>query len=91
MATNASSRISGVSADLAVLSELAVTAPLDTVLQNSAQVFLQSLYPPAGTVAEQKLANGTTTEAPLGGYQYIPVNAVTKFVDPPFRSTAVLD
>jgi hypothetical protein len=62
--------------DIAVLSQMTVTSPVDTVLQNSAQVFLQGLYPPAGTAAQQTLANGTVTEAPFGGYQYIPVNAV---------------
>ncbi|SPQ23188.1 ace4dc57-dd88-4b7b-b07b-57dc313a7ec7 [Thermothielavioides terrestris] len=74
---NASSPIAGVSHDLAVLSQLSVSAPVDSVLQNSAQAFLQGLYPPAGSVATQKLANGTDTNPPLGGYQYIPVNAVT--------------
>ncbi|KAK3300441.1 uncharacterized protein B0H64DRAFT_369696 [Chaetomium fimeti] len=42
------------------------------VLQNSAQVFLQGLHPPAGSAATQKLANGTATDPPLAGYQYIP-------------------
>ncbi|KAK5990546.1 hypothetical protein PT974_08815 [Cladobotryum mycophilum] len=50
-------RISQLSSDRAVLSQLAVTAPVDNVLHNSAVVFLQGL-------------------GPLGGYQYIPVNAV---------------
>jgi len=73
---NATSPVLGLSDDLAVLSQLSVTAPVDTVLQNSAQVFLQALYPPARSAARQTLANGTVTEAPMGGYQYIPVNAV---------------
>lgn len=76
IASTASSKISGVSSDLAVLSQLSVTAPVDDVLQNSAQVFLQSLYPPT-TLATQTLANGTKVNAPLGGYQYIPVDAVS--------------
>ncbi|KAK3399863.1 histidine phosphatase superfamily [Sordaria brevicollis] len=69
-----SSRINGISSDLADLTELSVTAPVDNVLQGSAGIFLQGLYPPAGSVNSQKLANGTTIEAPLSGYQYIPVN-----------------
>ncbi len=64
---NATAPIALVSHDLAVLSQMTVTAPVDTVLQNSAQVFLQGLYPPAGDAAQQKLANGTVTEAPFGG------------------------
>ncbi|KAJ4420238.1 hypothetical protein N0V85_000676 [Neurospora sp. IMI 360204] len=69
-----STRINGISSDLADLTELSVTAPVDNVLQGSAGNFLQGLYPPAGSVNSQKLANGTTIEAPLSGYQYIPVN-----------------
>lgn len=69
-----STRINGISSDLADLTELSVTAPVDNVLQGSAGIFLQGLYPPAGSVNSQKLANGTTVEAPLSGYQYIPVN-----------------
>ncbi|KAK3956572.1 histidine phosphatase superfamily [Pseudoneurospora amorphoporcata] len=72
--SRSSTRINGISSDLADLSELSVTAPVDNVLQGSAGIFLQGLYPPAGSVNSQKLANGTTIEAPLSGYQYIPVN-----------------
>ncbi|PTB81327.1 phosphoglycerate mutase-like protein, partial [Trichoderma longibrachiatum ATCC 18648] len=68
--------IEGISPDAAVLSQLSITAPVDNVLQNSAAVFAQALYPPSKAAGSQKLANGTTIEAPLGGYQYIPVNAV---------------
>ncbi|CAK7219890.1 hypothetical protein SBRCBS47491_004004 [Sporothrix bragantina] len=77
VASNATSRISAVASDIAVLAQVAVTAPVDNVLQSSANVFTQSLYPPAGTAALQTLANGTVTEAPFGGYQYIPVNIVS--------------
>ncbi|KAK3502373.1 phosphoglycerate mutase-like protein [Neurospora crassa] len=72
-----STRINGISSDLADLTELAVIAPADNVLQGSAGFFLQGLYPPAGSVNSQKLANGTTIEAPLSGYQYIPVNSAS--------------
>ncbi|TFB05581.1 hypothetical protein CCMA1212_001885 [Trichoderma ghanense] len=75
--TNTNTSIAGISADAAVLSQLSITAPVDNVLQNSAAVFAQALYPPSKAAGSQKLANGTTVEAPLGGYQYIPVNAVT--------------
>lgn len=77
VASNSTNTILHVSSDLAVLSQLSVTAPVDNVLQSSANVFTQGLYPPAGSAASQTLADGTTTQAPLNGYQYIPVNIVT--------------
>ena len=76
VASDANTPIFGLSHDIALPHQMTVTAPVDTNLQNSAQVFLQGLYPPIGTLSEQKLANGTTVEAPLDGYQYIPVNSV---------------
>lgn len=78
IAANASSRIYGISSDIVKNSQLSVEAPVDTVLQNSAGGFLQGLYPPVGPTSEpQKLANGSSVQAPLNGYQLIPVNAVT--------------
>jgi hypothetical protein len=65
--------VSGVSSNNAVVSQLAVTAPADAVLHNSALTFLQGLYPPNGE--NEVLANGTRVEAPLEGYQYIPVES----------------
>ncbi|OAA42638.1 Histidine phosphatase superfamily, clade-2 [Metarhizium rileyi] len=72
--SDAPARISGLSSNKPVLSQLAVTAPQDAVLYNSALTFLQGLYPPIGQ--SETLANGTKVEGPLGGYQYIPVNAI---------------
>src|SRR4051794_3220243 len=43
-----SSRIHGMNSDLVKLSQITVSAPLDTVLQNSALAFTQALYPPVG-------------------------------------------
>lgn len=77
IANGSSNPLLHISPDLAVLSQLSVTAPVDNVLQASANVFTQGLYPPAGNEANQTLADGTSTQAPLGGYQYIPVNIVT--------------
>lgn len=77
IASNASSPILHMTPDLVTLSQLSITAPVDNVLQASANVFTQGLYPPAGSAADQVLADGTVTQAPLGGYQYIPVNIVT--------------
>jgi hypothetical protein len=69
-----SSKVRGISEDTVKLSQLAVTAPVDNVLQNSAMGFLQGLYPPVQTV--QTLANGQSVSAPMDGYQLIPVNTV---------------
>jgi hypothetical protein len=74
---NASSLIYGIASNVVKNSQLSVEAPVDTVLQNSAAGFLQGLYPPVGaTLGSQTLANGSSVEAPMGGYQLIPVNAV---------------
>jgi hypothetical protein len=64
--------IVNVSSKIVNLAQLAVTSPLDNVLQSSATGFLQALYPPVGA-EPQTLANGTTVNAPLNGYQIIPV------------------
>jgi hypothetical protein len=69
-----SSKIRGINEDTVKLSQLQVTAPVDNVLQNSAQGFLQGLYPPVQTV--QTLANGQDVQAPMDGYQLIPVNTL---------------
>lgn len=69
-----SSQIRGISEDTVKLSQIAVTAPVDNVLQNSAVGFLQGLYPPQQTV--QTLANGQNVQAPMDGYQLIPVNTI---------------
>lgn len=74
VSSSASSKIYGLNTDIVKNSQLAVSSPADTVLQNSATGFLQGLYPPTGaTVGAQTLANGSTVQAPLNGYQYIPV------------------
>ncbi|KAM4055052.1 Histidine acid phosphatase [Hirsutella rhossiliensis] len=67
-----------ISPDTAVPAQLAVTAPRDPVLYSSALAFLQGLYPPlaAAAAADERLANGSRVAAPLGGYQYVPVDPV---------------
>jgi len=77
VASNAASPILGLDRDVAALGQLSVTAPVDNVLQSSAQAFLQGLYPPVGRLSTQELRNDTSVTAPLGGYQYVPVNIVT--------------
>jgi hypothetical protein len=76
VASDATSPVLGLSRDIAALGQLAVTAPVDNVLQSSAQAFLQGLYPPAGNFSTEELRNDSSVTGPLGGYQYIPVNAV---------------
>lgn len=72
-----------ISPDVAVASQLSVTSPRDSVLQASAQTFVQGLYPPDETLAET-LANGSRIVAPLGGLQNVPVDkAETKSGDRP--------
>ena len=45
---------------------------------NSAQAFMQGLYPPVGpTLGQETLRNNAIVEAPLNGYQLIPIQTVT--------------
>lgn len=78
IASNAFSRIAGVNSDLVKQSQITASAPLDTVLMNSAQGFLQGLYPPVGSrLGSDTLRNGSVVQAPLNGYQLIPIQTVT--------------
>ncbi|KAF2114981.1 histidine phosphatase superfamily [Lophiotrema nucula] len=73
-----SSKIKGLNEDVVKLQQLSVTAPVDNVLQNSAMGFLQAFYPPVGgQLSSQSLANGSDVQAPMNGYQLIPVNTVS--------------
>src|SRR2546423_3188240 len=77
IAEAASSRIHGINSNLVKQSQITVSAPLDTVLQNSALAFTQALYPPVGeTLGSNTLRNGTVVQSPLNGYQLIPVQLV---------------
>jgi hypothetical protein len=74
---NAPRIIQGMSSDIVAVSQIAASAPADTVLQNSATGFLQGLYPPVGQssgLATSTLRNGTQITTPLQGYQLIPVS-----------------
>ncbi|RHZ70004.1 hypothetical protein CDV55_100505 [Aspergillus turcosus] len=74
--SNSSHYIQGISEEIVNLNQISASAPSDNVLQNSATGFLQGVYPPVGSVASQTLGNGTTVEAPLDGYQLIPLALV---------------
>ena len=78
IATDAAYQISGISPDIVSQGQIAVSAPDDVVLQNSAMGFLQGLFPPVGsTLGSTTLRNGTVIEAPMSGYQLIPVELVS--------------
>ncbi|KAI1636226.1 histidine phosphatase superfamily [Biscogniauxia mediterranea] len=52
-------------------SQLSIYSTTDDVVTGSAVAFLQGLYPPVtGSSDASTLANGTTIEYPLNGYQY---------------------
>lgn len=71
-------QISGIGVDDVVQSQIEVSTPDDIVLMNSAQGFLQGLYPPTtSSLFNNTLRNGTTVSAPMGGYQLIPIHTVT--------------
>ncbi|RHZ54498.1 histidine phosphatase family protein [Aspergillus thermomutatus] len=74
--SNSSHYIQGISEEIVNLNQIGASAPSDNVLQNSATGFLQGVYPPVGSVASQTLGNGTTVEAPLDGYQLIPLELI---------------
>lgn len=69
-------QIEGISSDIVNLTQVLASAPLDEVIQNSGQAFLQGLYPPVGNSATETLRNGSTIQAPLNGYQLIPMVTV---------------
>ncbi|KAI5364785.1 putative histidine phosphatase superfamily, clade-2 [Septoria linicola] len=78
ISSDAPYRINGINSDLVKQSQIAVSAPDDTVLQNSATGFLQGLYPPVGsTIGTQTLRNGSNITAPMNGYQFVPVDIVS--------------
>jgi len=78
ISSTASNPIFGMNTDIVKNSQLSVSAPSDTVLQNSATGFLQGLYPPVGdALGSQTLRNGTNVTSPLNGYQLIPIALVS--------------
>jgi hypothetical protein len=80
--------ISGLSPDILDPTQLFIQTQDRPYLQASAQAFMQGLYPPAaingnntGAVADATgiLANGTAIDAPLGGYQYAPIQVLSEW------------
>jgi hypothetical protein len=71
--SSAPSQILGIHSDLVSQAQVNVEAPEDLVIFNSAQVFLQALYPPVGQSDPETLRNGSTIQSPFNGLQYIPI------------------
>ncbi|KAL8289533.1 hypothetical protein RB597_001240 [Gaeumannomyces tritici] len=62
-----------------VSSQVYAAAPNQGILLNTATAFLQGLYPPTdGQVAAQTLNNGSKSESPLDGYQYVTLQGANK-------------
>ncbi|EXJ60717.1 acid phosphatase [Cladophialophora yegresii CBS 114405] len=77
VASDASRRIHGIAPDIVKLSQITASAPVDNVLQASGIGFLQGLYPPVGeTLGSQTLRNSTVIQAPMNGYQLLPLQVV---------------
>ena len=77
VSSSATNKIAGLNTDVVKLSQISVSAPVDNVIMNSAQGFLQGLYPAVGpTLSQATLRNSTVVQAPLNGYQLIPIQTV---------------
>ena len=74
-------QIEGISAQFVNPKQIEASSPSDAVLQNSATGFLQGVYPPVGTAANQTLRDGTVVQAPLDGYQLVPLSSVPSGTD----------
>lgn len=77
---SAPAKISGLNSDIVKQSQIVASAPVDTVLMNSAEGFLQALYPPAAQsnpkLATETLRNGTIVTIPMNNFQLIPLQVV---------------
>ncbi|MCJ1260584.1 hypothetical protein MMC22_000446 [Lobaria immixta] len=77
---NSTGKIAGINTELVKQSQITASAPVDTVLMNSAQGFLQGLYPPVAltnsNLIAEELRNGTMIQIPMNNYQLIPLQSV---------------
>lgn len=82
-----SSYIQGIKTDIANVDQLYIRADAGggNVILDSAYALLQGLYPPTSN-SSSTLATGQTVEAPLGGYQYIPVESLEFWQAPSLTS-----
>ncbi|PPJ50441.1 hypothetical protein CBER1_05577 [Cercospora berteroae] len=73
ISSNSTSRIRDVSPDQVDNTQLWASAPDQPVLYQTAESFLQGLYPPLSTLS----SNAEGSDAPLNGYQYVHVHGET--------------
>jgi len=85
--TKSPSYIQGISTDIADIDQLYVRADAGggNVILDSAYALLQGLYPPTKE-SKSTLANGKVVKAPLGGYQYVPVESLEFWQAPSLTS-----
>ncbi|KAM5344823.1 hypothetical protein ACJ41O_010685 [Fusarium nematophilum] len=73
-------QILGISEDEYKPSQIFASAPDQGILMNTATAFLQGLYPPLADldpeIASQTLNNGSESQAPLDGYQYVRLHTI---------------
>ncbi|KAH0831203.1 phosphoglycerate mutase-like protein [Lanmaoa asiatica] len=84
---SSSSYIQGINTDVVDVDQLFVRADAGggNVILDSAYALLQGLYPPTAE-SKSTLASGQTVEAPLGGYQYVPVESLEFWQAPSLTS-----
>lgn len=76
VSSSATNKIAGLNTNQVKLGQLSITAPVDNVLMSSAVGFSQALYPAVPNSAET-LRNGSVIQAPMNGYQIIPIGTVS--------------
>ena len=81
------SYIQGINTDIADVDQLFIRADAGggNVILDSTYALLQGLYPPTPE-STSILANGETVQAPLGGYQYVPVESLEFWQAPSLTS-----
>ncbi|KAL2163886.1 hypothetical protein VTH06DRAFT_3098 [Thermothelomyces fergusii] len=81
LSSSSPQRIHGISEFEHVPAQVWASAPDTPVLLATANAFLQGLYPPLGDIkpslAAQDLANGSSVESPLTGYQYVTLHGIS--------------
>lgn len=74
-------KVSGISSDQIQPAQVYASVPDQLTLYQTSLYFLQGFYPPLGSVNSQlsieKLTNGTDTQDPLNGYQFVQIHALS--------------
>ena len=81
---NGGTGIQGMSTTALDNDQMSIVSLSDQIVITSAQAFMQGLYPPLGSSSNEsfinglsQLANGSNILAPLNGYQYADIDAIT--------------